>query len=119
MGVNPVYEFFGNSGVIADRFVLHFQLPNGSNNGGQAGVEDLSSGQISVISNHEGAMTVLLSADLTTSGDIHIFDEAGRLVAQKEITSAKTSLQLNNGMGVYFVRVQTPMKTEMKKVMVY
>ena len=119
MGVNPVYEFYGNSGVIAGRFVLHFQLPNGTNNEGQAGVEDLTNGQIAVIANHDGAVNVILSADLTTSGDIQIFDEAGRLVAQKAITSAQTSLQLNNGMGVYFVRVQTPMKTEMKKVMVY
>ena len=119
MGVNPIYEFFGNSGVIADRFVLHFQLPNGTNNEGQAGIEDLTSGQIAVIANHDGAITVALSADLTTSGDVQIFDEAGRLVAQKAITSAQTSLQLSNGMGVYFVRVQTPMKTEMKKVMVY
>ena len=119
MGVNPIYEFYGNSGVIADRFVLHFQLPNGTNNEGQAGVEDLTSGQIAVIANHDGAVTVALSTDLTTSGDIQIFDGAGRLVAQKAITSAQTSLQLNNGMGVYFVRVQTPMKTEMKKVMVY
>jgi hypothetical protein len=125
MGVNPIYEFYGNSGVIADRFVLHFHLPNGTNNGGQvgnegqAGVNDFTSGQIAVIANHDGAVTVELSADLTTSGEIQIFDEAGRLVAQKAITSAETSLQLNNGMGVYFVRVQTPMKTEMKKVMVY
>lgn len=119
MGVNPIYEFYGNSGVIADRFVLHFQLPNGTNNEGQAGVEDLTNGQIAVIANHDGGVTVALSADLTTSGDIQIFDGAGRLVAQKAITSAQTSLQLNNGMGVYFVRVQTPMKTEMKKVMVY
>ncbi len=119
MGVNPIYEFFGNSGVIADRFVLHFQLPNGTNNEGQAGIEDLTSGQIAVIANHSGAITVALSADLTTTGDIQIFDGAGRLVAQKAITSAQTSLQLSNGTGVYFVRVQTPMKTEMKKVMVY
>ena len=119
MGVNPIYEFFGNSGVIADRFVLHFQLPNGTNNEGQAGVEDLTSGQVAIIANHNGAITVALSADLTTSGDIQIFDGAGRLVAQKAITSAQTSLQLSNGTGVYFVRVQTPMKTEMKKVMVY
>lgn len=119
MGVNPIYEFFGNSGVIADRFVLHFQLPNGTNNEGQAGIEDLTSGQIAVIANHDGAITVALSADLTTSGDIQIFDGAGRLVDQKAITSAQTSLQLSNGTGVYFVRVQTPMKTEMKKVMVY
>ena len=119
MGVNPVYEFYGNSGVIADRFVLHFQLPNGTSNEGQAGVEDLTSGQITVIANHDGAITVALSADLTTSGDIQIFDGAGRLIAQKAITSAQTNIQLNKGMGVYFVDVQTPMKTETKKVMVY
>jgi hypothetical protein len=119
MGVNPIYEFFGNSGVIADRFVLHFQLPNGTYNEGQAGVEDLTSGQIAVIANHDGTVTVTLSSDLTTSGDVQIFDGAGRLIAQKAITSAHTSLQLNNGTGVYFVRVQTPMKTETKKLMVY
>jgi hypothetical protein len=119
MGVNPIYEFFGNTGVIADRFVLHFQLPNGTNNEGQAGIEDLTSGQIAVIANHDGAVTVALSADLTTSGDIQIFDGAGRLIAQKAISSAQTSLQLDNRTGVYFVRVQTPMKTETKKVMVY
>ena len=119
MGVNPVYEFYGNSGVIADRFVLHFQLPNGTNNEGQAGVEDLTNGQIAVVANHDGAVTVALSTDLTSAGDIQIFDETGRLVAQKEITSAQTNLQITNGMGVYFVRVQTPMKTAIKKVMVY
>ena len=119
MGVNPTYEFFGNSGVIADRFVLHFQLPNGTNNEGQAGVEDLTSAQIDVISNQQGEILVSLSSDLTATGDIQIFDGAGRLVGQKEITSSQTGLQLSNGMGVYFVRVQTPMKTEMKKVMVY
>lgn len=119
MGVNPVFEFFGGSGVVADRFVLHFQLPNGTNNEGQAGIEDLTSGQIAVIADNNGAVIVALSADLTTSGDIQIFDGTGRLVAQKAITSAQTSLQLNNGTGVYFVRVQTPMKTETKKVMVY
>jgi hypothetical protein len=119
MGVNPTYEFFGNSGVIADRFVLHFQLPNGTNNEGQAGVEDLTSAQIDVISNQQGEILVSLSSDLTATGDIQIFDGSGRLVGQKEITSSQTGLQLSNGMGVYFVRVQTPMKTEMKKVMVY
>lgn len=119
MGVNPTYEFYGNSGVVADRFVLHFQLPNGTNNEGQVGVEDLISAQIDVISNQQGEILVSLSSDLTATGDIQILDAAGRLVQTTAIKGQDTKLQITEGTGVYFVRVTTPMKSETKKVLVY
>jgi FG-GAP-like repeat/IPT/TIG domain len=119
MGVNPTYEFYGNSGVVADRFVLHFQLPNGTNNEGQAGVEDLTSAQIDVISNQQGEILVSLSSDLTATGNIQILDAAGRLIQTTAIKGQDTKLQITEGTGVYFVRVTTPMKSETKKVLVY
>lgn len=119
MGINPTYEFFGNSGVIADRFVLHFQLPNGASNEGQAGVEDLTSSQIAVISNQNGSILVSLSADLTATGEVQVLDAAGRLIQTTAIKGQDTKLQITEGTGVYFVRVSTPMKSETKKVLVY
>ncbi len=119
MGVNPTYEFYGNSGVVADRFVLHFQLPNGINNEGQVGVEDLTSAQIDVVSNQQGEILVSLSSDLTATGDIQILDAAGRLIQTTAIKGQDTKLQITEGTGVYFVRVTTPMKSETKKVLVY
>jgi predicted aspartyl protease len=119
MGINPTYEFFGNSGVIADRFVLHFQLPNGASNEGQAGVEDLTSSQIAVISNQNGSILVSLSADLTATGEVQVLDAAGRLIQTAAIKGQDTKLQITEGTGVYFVRVSTPMKSETKKVLVY
>ena len=119
MGINPTYEFFGNSGVTADRFVLHFQLPNGTSNEGQAGVEDLTSSQIAIISNQNGSILVSLSADLTATGEVQILDAAGRLIQTTSIKGQDTKLQITEGTGVYFVRVSTPMKSETKKVLVY
>lgn len=119
MGVNPSYEFYSTSGVIADRFVLHFQLPNGTNNEGQAGVEEVASSTINVISNQNGAILVSLSADLTATGEVQILDAAGRMIQTTTINGQDTKLQVTEGTGVYFVRVLTPMKSETKKVLVY
>ncbi len=118
MGINPTYEFFGNSGVIADRFVLHFQLPNGSYEG-QAGVEDPTRSQIAVISNQNGSILVSLSADLTATGEVQVLDAAGRMIQTTLIKGQDTKLQITEGTGIYFVRVSTPMKSETKKVLVY
>lgn len=119
MGVNPTYEFYSNSGVFDDRFVLHFQLPNGVSNEGQADVENLSTAQIDVISNQNGEILVSLSADLAATGEVQILDAAGRLIQTSSIKGQNTKLQITEGTGIYFVRVCTPMKSETKKVLVY
>jgi len=119
MGVNPTYEFFSMSGVVANRFVLHFQLPNASSGEGQAGVEEISSTTINIISNQNGSVLVSLSADLTTTGEVQVLDASGRLIQKTAIKGQDTQLQITEGTGVYFVRVTTPIMSETKKVMVY
>lgn len=119
MGVNPVYEFYGALGLLSDRFVLHFQHPNIGIDEGQAGLDEVTSSTINVLSNQNGIINVSLSSDLTASGEVQILDASGRLVQTALIKGQETKLQITEGVGVYFVRVLTPIKSEMKKVMVY
>ncbi len=115
MTANPDYAFFAQAGISSDRFVLHFHFPLNT-----ASTEEIgSSAQIDIVSNNTGAVNVQLSDDLQVGGEITVLDQSGRLVAKKAITHAQTLVQINETAGVYFVRVQTPGKTEMKKVVLY
>jgi trimeric autotransporter adhesin len=115
MTANPDYAFFAQGGISSDRFVLHFHFPLNT-----ASTEEIgSSAQIDIVSNNTGAVNVHLSDDLQVGGEITVLDQSGRLVAKKTITQAQTFVQINETAGVYFVRVQTPGKTEMKKVVLY
>ncbi|MBP5994649.1 MAG: T9SS type A sorting domain-containing protein [Crocinitomicaceae bacterium] len=115
MTANPDYAFFAQAGISSDRFVLHFHFPLNTASTDEIG----SSAQIDIVSNNTGAVNVHLSDDLQVGGEITVLDQAGRLVAKKTITQAQTLVQINETAGVYFVRVQTPGKTEMKKVVLY
>jgi hypothetical protein len=115
MTANPDYAFFAQGGISSDRFVLHFHFPLNTASTDEIG----SSAQIDIVSNNTGAVNVHLSDDLQVGGEITVLDQAGRLVAKKTITQAQTLVQINETAGVYFVRVQTPGKTEMKKVVLY
>ncbi|MBP5996300.1 MAG: T9SS type A sorting domain-containing protein [Crocinitomicaceae bacterium] len=115
MTANPDYTFFAQAGISSDRFVLHFHFPLNTASTDEIG----SSAQIDIVSNNTGAVNVHLSDDLQVGGEITVLDQSGRLVAKKTITQAQTLVQINETAGVYFVRVQTPGKTEMKKVVLY
>ena len=115
MTANPDYAFFAQAGISSDRFVLHFHFPLNTASTDEIG----SSAQIDIVSNNTGAVNVHLSDDLQVGGEITVLDQSGRLVAKKTITQAQTLVQINETAGVYFVRVQTPGKTEMKKVVLY
>ena len=115
MTANPDYAFFAQAGISSDRFVLHFHFPLNTASTDEIG----SSAQIDIVSNNTGAVNVQLSEDLQVGGEITVLDQSGRLVAKKTITQAQTLVQINETAGVYFVRVQTPGKTEMKKVVLY
>jgi hypothetical protein len=115
MTANPDYAFFAQGGISSDRFVLHFHFPLNT-----ASTDELqSSAQIDIVSNNSGTVSVNMSEDLPIGGEVTVLDQAGRLVAKKAITHAQTIVQINETAGVYFVRVQTPGKTEMKKVVLY
>ena len=122
MGIHTIYQFSADAGVIANRFVLHFLLPTGNTSDSedsQVGINDLTNAQIDVINNQQGSILVSISSDLQASGEIQILDAAGSLIQSKTISDHTTALAIKQGAGIYFVRVITPLKSEMKKIFIY
>ena len=122
MGIHTTYQFSGDAGVTANRFVLHFLLPTGNTSDSedsQVGINDLTNAQIDVINNQQGSILVSISSDLQASGEIQILDAAGSLIQSKTISDHTTALAIKQGAGIYFVRVITPLKSEMKKIFIY
>ena len=122
MGIHTTYQFSSDAGVIANRFVLHFLLPTGNTSDSedsQVGINDLTNAQIDVINNQQGSILVSISSDLQASGEIQILDAAGSLIQSKTISDHTTALAIKQGAGIYFVRVITPLKSEMKKIFIY
>jgi hypothetical protein len=122
MGIHTTYQFSGDAGVTANRFVLHFLLPTGNTSDSedsQVGINDLTNAQIDVINNQQGSILVSISSDLQASGEIQILDAAGSLIQSKTISAHTTALAIKQGAGIYFVRVITPLKSEMKKIFIY
>ena len=74
---------------------------------------------IDVINNQQGSILVSISSDLQASGEIQILDAAGSLIQSKTISDHTTALAIKQGAGIYFVRVITPLKSEMKKIFIY
>ena len=122
MGIHTTYQFSSDAGVTANRFVLHFLLPTGNTSDSedsQVGINDLTNAQIDVINNQQGSILVSISSDLQASGEIQILDAAGSLIQSKTISDHTTALAIKQGAGIYFVRVITPLKSEMKKIFIY
>ena len=122
MGIHTTYQFSSDAGVIANRFVLHFLLPTGNTSDSedsQVGINDLTNAQIDVINNQQGSILVSISSDLQASGEIQILDAACSLIQSKTISDHTTALAIKQGAGIYFVRVITPLKSEMKKIFIY
>jgi autotransporter-associated beta strand protein len=117
-----VYEFYANSGINAERFVLHFQLiddatpinvyneVNGSANFSGKGASVHA----------ESAGVVVIKLPVTTEGvtDIQIRDAAGRLVYTGSTNTLETSVQLAQANGIYYVTLNSASGVEVRKVFV-
>jgi hypothetical protein len=117
-----VYEFYANSGINAERFVLHFQLidnitpinvyneVNGSANFSGKGASVHA----------EAAGVVVIKLPATTEGitDIQIRDAAGRLVYTGSTNTLETSVQLEQANGIYYVTLNGTSGVEVRKVFI-
>jgi hypothetical protein len=117
-----VYEFYANSGIHAERFVLHFQLidntipinvyneVNGSANFSGKGASVHA----------EAAGVVVIKLPATTEGvtDIQIRDAAGRLVYTGSTNTLETSVQLEQANGIYYVTLNGTSGVEVRKVFI-
>jgi hypothetical protein len=125
--IHDTYAFYANSGVLSNRFVLHFYMPDATitaQGPSNSWVEDESAinegGSILVSSNGRGKVTIQQDIDITATekGSVVVRDAAGREVYNGQISGSATILELNSPSGVYFVEIQLNGQLEMKKIFV-
>jgi hypothetical protein len=125
--IHDTYAFYANSGVLSNRFVLHFYMPDAgvsAQGPSNSWVEEESAmnegGSILVSSNGRGKVTIQQDIDITATekGSVVVRDAAGREVYNGQISGSSTILELNVPSGVYFVEVQLNGQIEMKKIFV-
>ena len=117
-----VYEFYANSGINAERFVLHFQLiddatpinvyneVNGSANFSGKGA--------SVHAESAGVVVIKLPATTEGITNIQIRDAAGKLVYSGSTNTLETSVQLAQANGIYYVTLNSASGVEVRKVFI-
>lgn len=123
LSINPCYGFYSNSGVISERFVIHLNLPNG--------VQSSTSLLNTLLTNHspdadlieifesnEQEIQVSLSATLNGVCSLRIFDASGRLIKSMNLNDLETTIQLSEGLGVYFVQLEMDHQIYRKKIII-
>ena len=125
--IHDTYEFYANSGVLSNRFVLHFFMPDAgvsAQGPSNSWVEEESAinegGSILVSSNGRGKVTITqdIEATPTAQGSVVVRDAAGRIVYEGQIEGTQTNIQLSTPSGIYFVEVQFNGQEEVKKIFV-
>jgi hypothetical protein len=117
-----VYEFYANSGINAERFVLHFQLIDNTtpiNVYNEVNSSANFSGKgASVHAESAGVVVIKLPASTEGITDIQIRDAAGRLVYTGSTNTLETSVQLEQANGIYYVTLNSASGVEVRKVFI-
>jgi hypothetical protein len=117
-----VYEFYANSGINAERFILHFQLIDDAtpvNVYNEVNSSAKFSGKGASV-HAESAGVVVIKLPATTEGIsyIQIRDAAGRLVYTGSTNTLETSVQLAQANGIYYVTLNSTSGVEVRKVFI-
>ena len=117
-----VYEFYANSGINAERFVLHFQLIDNTtpiNVYNEVNSSANFSGKgASVYAEAAGVVVIKLPATTEGVTDIQIRDAAGKLVYTGSTNTLETSVQLEQANGIYYVTLNSASGVEVRKVFI-
>jgi autotransporter-associated beta strand protein len=117
-----VYEFYANSGINAERFVLHFQLIDNTTPinvyNEVNGSANFSGKGASVHAEAAGVVVIKLPATTEGITDIQIRDAAGRLVYTGSTNTLETSVQLEQANGIYYVTLNGTSGVEVRKVFI-
>jgi hypothetical protein len=125
--IHDTYAFYANSGVLSNRFVLHFFMPDAtitaqgpSNSWVEEETAINEGGSIVVSSNGRGKVTIAQDIDTssTEKGSVVVRDASGKEVYNGILEGAQTELQIDAPSGVYFVEVQLNGQFEVKKIFV-
>jgi hypothetical protein len=125
--IHDTYAFYANSGVLTNRFVLHFYMPDAtitaqgpSNTWVDEEVTINEGGSLSVSSNGRGKLTIDQDIDTsaTETGAVIVRDASGREVYNGQLEGAQTVIQIDAPSGVYFVEVSFLGELEVKKIFI-
>jgi hypothetical protein len=125
--IHDTYAFYANSGVLSNRFVLHFYMPDATitaQGPSNSWVEDETAinegGSIVVSSDGRGKVTIQpdIATTSTEKGSVVVRDASGKEVYRGALEGLLTELQIDAPSGVYFVEVQLNGQFEVKKIFV-
>jgi hypothetical protein len=125
--IHDNYAFYANSGVLSNRFVLHFYMPDAgvsAQGPSNSWVEEESAinegGSILVRSNGHGKVTIQQDIDATSTenGSVVVRDASGKEVYKGALKGVETELQIDAPSGIYFVEVQLNGQFEVNKIFV-
>jgi hypothetical protein len=125
--INENYSFFANSGLLQNRFVLHFILPNaeittqGPSNSWVAEEGSYTEGgDVEILNDDRGNIQITLNqaADLKVEGTVSATDMNGKAVYTGQLEGITTNIELNVPSGIYYLTVQSGTLIEKKKVFI-
>jgi hypothetical protein len=125
--INDTYAFYANSGVLQNRFVLHFFMPDATitaQGPSTSWVEEETSytegGNILISSDPKGKVQISLDQPETEKmeGTVQATDANGRVVYSGALEGLTTEFQLNVPSGIYYLTVQSGNMMEQKKVFI-
>ncbi len=106
-----VYEFVASPVDDADRFVLHFEFKSGF---GEPSQDEILSVKI-----YSANKDVYVSVPEMITGNIEVYDIMGQLIAAKKAVSGTLNkIRINDGSGIYIVRMNTSSKIYSEKVFI-
>ena len=121
------YSFYANSGLLQNRFVLHFILPDatitlqGPNNDWLAPQTSYTEGgNVQISSDSKGSVQVLVDQpeDQKVEGTVFVTDMNGKEVYKGQLDGNVTEFKLNVPSGIYYLTVQSGTLIEKKKVFI-
>jgi hypothetical protein len=125
--INDTYAFYGNSGVLQNRFVLHFYMPDAaitaqgpSNSWVEQETSYTEGGNVQITADSKGKVQISLDQAETdkAEGTVQATDANGRVVYSGALEGQVTMLELNVPSGVYYLTVQSGNMIEKKKVFI-
>jgi hypothetical protein len=125
--INENYTFFANSGLLQNRFVLHFILPNAelttqgpSNNWVAEETSYAEGGDLTISNDDKGNIQITLNQaeDQKAEGTVRVTDMNGKEVYQGQLAGIQTAIELDVPSGIYYLTVQSGTLIEKKKVFI-
>ena len=125
--IHDTYAFYANSGVLQNRFVLHFFMPDAtitaqgpSNSWAAEEGSYTEGGNIVISSDPKGKVQISLDQPEIekVEGTIQVIDANGKVVYNGQLEGLTTAFELNVPSGIYYLTVQSGNILENKKVFI-